>query len=185
MNTILLLKTIHIIGFTAWFAGLFYLVRIFVYHAESKDKPQPDRDILIDQFTIMENRVYKIICNPGMMITWTCGIGMIYLYGMDWFKLNYWLHIKLVLLILLTVYHLYNKKLMQRLQDGSCTWTSYKFRMWNEVPTLFLVAIVVLAVFRNGTDWVKAFVSIFAFGIVIFLLTKWYKKLRESKSTNS
>lgn len=181
--TILLLKTLHIVGFTAWFAGLFYLVRMFVYHTEAFDYDDPKKAVLIDQYKLMENRVYKIICNPAMMITWTCGIAMIYLYGMEWFKINSWLHIKLLLLLILTGYHLYCKRLIKRLDQGPIGWTSYHFRLFNEVPTILLVSIVTMAVFKNGTDLVKAFTSIFIFGLTLVLFTKLYKRFREQKST--
>lgn len=177
--TIYLLKTLHIIGFTAWFAGLFYLVRIFVYHTEAFSKGDPDQRILRDQYEVMEQRVYKIICNPAMMVTWLCGLGMIYLYGYEWFAINRWLHIKIVLLILLTVYHIACKRMIPQLVKGPNGWSSYKYRLFNEVPTLLLVSIVTLAVFRDGTDLVKAAVSIFVLGIVLVVITKAYKRVRE------
>ena len=100
MNAIYIFKIIHIVGFVAWFAGLFYLVRMFVYHTEAYDYDEPKKGILRDQFNVMEWRVYKIICNPAMMITWTFGLLMIYVYGYEWFAVNHWLHFKIVLLIL-------------------------------------------------------------------------------------
>ncbi|MFK7931939.1 MAG: CopD family protein, partial [Saprospiraceae bacterium] len=96
---ILYAKVIHIIGFVAWFAGLFYLVRMFVYNVEADDKPKNKKKILQDQYHIMQWRVYKIIVNPAMMITWTAGLTMLYLHGMEWFKVNFWMHSKLLLLI--------------------------------------------------------------------------------------
>jgi putative membrane protein len=180
--SILLLKTIHIVGFTAWFAGLFYLVRIFVYHTEAFDEQEPKRSILIDQFQLMESRVYKIICNPAMIITWVCGLGMIHLYGMEWFKVNTWLHIKLVLLLILSGYQGYCKVILKKLASETSSWTSYHLRLFNEVPTILLLSISILAVFKNGTDLAKAFFSIFAFGIVLVIFTKLYKRLREGKA---
>lgn len=177
---ILLLKTLHIVGFTAWFAGLFYLVRIFVYHTEAFAKADPKQRILRDQYEIMESRVYKIICNPAMMITWLCGLGMLYLYGWEWFAVNHWLHIKLVLLIGLTIYHLACKRMIPQLVSGPNGWSSYSYRLFNEVPTLLLVSIVTLAVFRDGTDLVKAAGSIFVLGLVLVLITKMYKRAREN-----
>ena len=180
--SILLLKTIHIVGFTAWFAGLFYLVRIFVYHSEAFEQEEPKRSILIDQYKLMEGRVYKIICTPAMVITWICGLGMIHLYGMEWFKVNTWLHIKLLLLIILSGYQGYAKGIMRKLANETSTWTSYRLRLFNEVPTVILLSISILAVFKNGTDLVKAFFSIFVFGIVLVIFTKLYKRLRENKA---
>ena len=77
MNTIFLLKALHVVGFVSWFAGLFYLVRIFVYHAEADDRAEPERGILTRQFILMEQRVYGIISTPALVITWVAGLGML------------------------------------------------------------------------------------------------------------
>ena len=87
-----LFKALHIVGFVAWFAGMFYLVRMFVYHREAQDDEQPKRDILTQQFNRMEWRVYKINCNPAMMLTWICGLSMLYLNGLEWLKVNPWMY---------------------------------------------------------------------------------------------
>ena len=78
MSLLPLVKALHVFGFVSWFAGLFYLVRIFVYHTEAMQRPEPKKSILIKEFNAMQWRVYKIICNPGMMITWFCGLAMLY-----------------------------------------------------------------------------------------------------------
>jgi len=178
--TILILKALHIIGFVAWFAGLFYLVRIFVYHAEAQQKDNPERDILINQFRIMEWRVYKIICNPAMMITWTCGLIMLHLYGVEWLKENGWMHVKLLFLTLLTVYHVWMGKQMQKMQNEETRFDSYKFRLLNEVPTLFLFAIVFFAVIKDISYAGKIIGLILIVGILLFLGVKMYKKQRET-----
>ena len=101
--SILLLKSIHIIAAVAWFAGLFFLVRIFVYHRESFDMEEPKSSILGQEYGLIEGRVYKIICTPAMVITWICGLAMIGIYmGQDsqWMAVNGWLHVKLLLVIL-------------------------------------------------------------------------------------
>ncbi|MEL6945933.1 MAG: CopD family protein, partial [Bacteroidota bacterium] len=76
-NLLYFLKALHVIGFVSWFAGLFYLVRIFVYHVEASEKTEPERSVLTQEFMQMQKRVYKIICNPAMMLTWTAGLGML------------------------------------------------------------------------------------------------------------
>ena len=138
---ILYFKALHIFGFVAWFAGLFYLVRMFVYHVEAGAKPEPDRGILQAQFTLMQNRVYKIICNVAAVLTWSCGIAMIYLYGWDWFVLNTWLHVKLVLLFILTGYHLYCKIIIGKLERGEEVMSAFGFRLFNEVPSILLLTL--------------------------------------------
>jgi len=174
-------KVLHIIGFVAWFAGLFYLVRIFVYYREAEDKPQNEKEVLQPQFHLMQKRVYKIICNPAMMITWIGGLAMIYIYGLEWFRENSWLHAKITLVLLMTVYHLYCKRYITQLKEGTSSHTPFQLRLMNEVPTLFLFAIVIFAVFKNGANSLIVLGSTFAFGMVLFVFTKWYKKIREAK----
>jgi len=185
-------KAIHIIGFVAWFAGLFYLVRMFVYHVEAKDLTQPSSGILQKQFSRMEWRVYKIICNPAMMITWTFGIVMLvlgilrpelpnYLTDLEMIRSGSgWMHAKLLLIVLLTAYHLWCKRIAKQLEAGKIPFTDFQFRLLNEVPTLFLVVISFLAVFgiRGNLNYVYL-----AIGMLIFIgLLYWgalaYKKRR-------
>ncbi len=176
--SILILKTIHIIAVVSWFAGLFYLGRMFVYHREALDKSEPAKTILTDQISVMENRVYKIIMNPAMMLSWIFGLLIVYQYGLQWFKLNNWLHFKIILVIGLTIYHMYCKKVIKYLDHGQVPMSSFQFRLFNEVPTIFLITIVALAVFKNATNPITLFVSIIAIILVLILLTLLYKKFR-------
>lgn len=176
---LLLLKAFHIIGFVAWFAGLFYLVRMFVYHTEAYDKPNPEKDIIRDQMHMMESKVYKIICNPAMILTWACGTAMIIDYGMDWFKVNHWLHVKLVLVLLLTGYHHKCKGIIAELKLDKTKLSSFQFRLFNEVPSLFLIAIVLLAVFNNNLNYIYTLCGILIAALLMFLIAKTYKKNRE------
>ncbi len=174
-----LFKTLHIVGFVAWFAGMFYLVRMFVYHVEAMDEDEPKRSILTEQFNLMENRVYSIICNPAMMITWLFGLLMIVNNGWAWLTINYWLQFKLFLLILLSGYQGYMKVLIRKLAKGERPYTSYQFRLLNEVPTVFLLSISLLAVYKNGLNAVSALVGIIVFGFLLVMGTKLYKRIRE------
>ncbi len=178
---ILYFKAIHIFGFVAWFSGLFYLVRMFVYHVEAGSEDQPKKRILQDQFTLMQKRVFSIICNTAAILTWFCGLSMIYLYGMEWFKLNTWLHAKLVLLVVLTGYHLYCKKIIDALEKGDFVMSAFNFRLFNELPSILLLAIVLLASLRSLGEFVGTLPYILAFMISIFFIAKFYKKLREKK----
>lgn len=179
---LLLFKSLHIIGAVGWFGGLFLLVRIFVYHVEAFDKEQPDKDILINQYKLMASRVYKIICVPGMLITWIFGCLMIAAYldaqGTAWLKINAWLHVKLLFVFLLTGYLHSCKSIMRRLNNGERVMSSFKTRLYNEVPSIFLVVIVLLAVYRNTLDSGITFVGIILFAITLFLIAKWYKTKR-------
>ena len=175
--SIFYLKALHIIGFVAWFAGLFYLVRIFVYHAEAADKAEPARSILLKEFGLMQGRVYKIICNPAMMITWSAGIGMLIIN--PGYLEQGWMHVKLLLLVGLLGYHLYCKKIIRQLAKGESSLTSFQFRLLNEVPTLFLVAIVLLAVLRSTENFLYGIAGLIAFAAVLYFSAKAYKKHRE------
>ncbi len=172
-------KSFHIVGFVSWFAGLFYLVRMFVYHAEAKQKPAELRAEWFAQFSLMSNRVYKIIATPAMYITWFFGLGMLYLNPA--LLSQNWIRIKLVLLVLLVIYHFYCKKIMNQQALGISNRSSDSFRLLNELPTLFLVAIVLLAVVRDFLNFLMLFGGVLVFGIVLFGFVKLYKKNREKK----
>lgn len=177
-----LFKSIHIFGAVAWFGGLFMLVRIFVYHIEAMSKPQPDKDILTREYADIAKRVYHIICTPAMLITWIFGMLMVTAYiqaqGMEWFKANTWLHIKLLAVFMLSGYQGSTKKMMKRLSQGEQVMTSFKTRLFNEIPTILLLIIVLLAVYRNTLNALWATISVIIFALSIYLLAKAYKKQR-------
>ena len=141
-------KAFHLIGIVVWFAGLFYLVRLFVYHAEAREQPEPAQGILKKQYEIMEKRLYSIITTPGMIVTVAMAGGLIYTEP-EIFKSG-WLHIKLTFVALLLLYHFYCGRIMKQLAQEQCQWTGQQFRALNEAPTLLLVVIVLLAVFKNN-----------------------------------
>jgi putative membrane protein len=158
-------KAFHIIGVVVWFAGLFYLVRLFIYHLEAEQESEPAQSILKKQYQIMEKRLYNIITTPGMLVTVACAIGLLVTQP-EWLHQT-WLHFKLGFVVLLLGYHHYCKRLMRQLEAGTCKWTSKQMRALNEAPTLLLVAIVLLAVFKNSlptdtTVWV-------IFGLVVLM----------------
>ncbi|MEN9215124.1 MAG: protoporphyrinogen oxidase HemJ [Gloeomargarita sp. DG02_4_bins_56] len=141
-------KALHIIGVVVWFAGLFYLVRLFIYHVEAQTQPEPAQSILKAQYGLMEKRLYNIITTPGMVLTVAMAVGLLILERSllrDW-----WLHLKLTLVVLLLAYHFYCGRLLHQLEKGTCTWTSGQLRAFNEAPTVLLFVIVLLAVFKNN-----------------------------------
>ncbi len=141
-------KAFHLIGIVVWFAGLFYLVRLFVYHAEAEGEPEPAKTILKKQYVLMEKRLYSIITTPGMLVTIVMAIGLI---STEPEVLRApWLHVKLAFVALLIFYHFYCGKMRKKLERGECQWTGQQFRALNEAPTLLLVVIVLLAVFKNS-----------------------------------
>jgi protoporphyrinogen IX oxidase len=141
-------KAFHIVGFVVWFAGLFYLVRLFVYHAEAQEQPEPARGILSAQYELMEKRLYGIIMTPGMMVTLAMATAMV--STAPELLQQTWLHVKLGLVLCLVGYHHYCKRLMKQFAAGENTFTGQQFRWMNEVPTIFLVVIVMLATFKNN-----------------------------------
>lgn len=175
----LFFKSLHVIGFVSWFAGLFYLGRIFVYLAEARAKDEPERGILTKQFQLMATRVYRIICMPAMIITWTCGLFMLGMHGTDWLSANPWMYIKLSLLGGLSGYQFWCGTHLQASEHAGPEISSFQFRLLNEVPTLFLVAISLLAVYRNTLDFLTAAGGLLALGIVLYGATKGYRKYRE------
>ncbi|MBW4500166.1 MAG: protoporphyrinogen oxidase HemJ [Scytonema hyalinum WJT4-NPBG1] len=152
-------KAFHIVGIVVWFAGLFYLVRLFIYHAEANQEPEPARTILKNQYQIMEKRLYSIITTPGMLVTVAMAIGLLTTEP-DVLKEG-WLHVKLGFVVLLIGYHHYCKRLMKQLAEDKCKWNSQQLRALNEAPTVMLIVIVLLAVFKNNLP-----TDITAWGIV-------------------
>ena len=141
-------KAFHLIGVVVWFAGLFYLVRLFVYHAEAAEQSEPAQTILKNQYQLMEKRLYNIITTPGMVVTVAMAIGLVSTEP-EILKSG-WLHIKLTFVALLLVYHFYCRWIMKRLAKDECKWTGQQFRALNEAPTVLLVVIILLAVFKNN-----------------------------------
>ncbi len=135
------LKALHIIFMVSWFAGLFYLPRLFVYHAMAED--EATRRTL----ATMERKLYRFV-TPWLWLTVILGLGLIAGYGMDWFRSQGWLHAKLALVIGLIAYHFYCGKLVRDFAAGRNARSHVFYRWFNEIPVLFLFAIVILAVVR-------------------------------------
>ncbi len=142
MNSYLLLKSLHLIAVISWMAGLLYLPRIFVYHVENYEKEE-----VTNIFEVMERRLYNFIMRPAMVLTWLFGLFLIHLNGIESFS-NLWLQIKFVLVIILTGYHEYLGKCLRSLKDRTNNKTAKFFRIINEIPTILLILIVFIVVFK-------------------------------------
>lgn len=183
MSTVyLFFKSFHIIGFVAWFAGLFYLVRMFVYFAEADEQPEEMRKPWKNQLILMQERVYNIISTPAMFITLFFGIGMLVI-NPAWLSQS-WMHLKLTLLVLMIIYHFLCKRIISQNKIGKNSFTPFQFRLINELPTLFLVSIVLLAVLKNIVNFMYLFTGVLAFGVLLFLSAKAYKNHRLKKLKN-
>jgi len=171
--------SIHIIFVVCWMAGLFYMVRLFIYHTEAQEKPEPDRKILSDQFEIMERKLWYIITVPSMVFVVVAGVTMLILVP-AWLQ-QPWMHIKLAFVVGLLVYHFICQNKMKQMARGIFTWSSTHLRIWNEVATIFLFAIVFLAVLKNGISWIYGVVGIIIFSLIIMSGVKIYKYYRMKK----
>lgn len=181
---IYLLKALHIIFIVTWFAGLFYIVRLFIYHAEANDKIEPEKSILIKQYKIMQFRLWYIITWPSFILTMILGPWLLIQHHLEYLTLEYiqkndiWMYIKLGFVLILAIYHLITHKIYRQLQKDEVTWNSMKLRLWNEVATVLLVVIVFLVVYQR-LNFYKGVIAFFAMVILLMLATKLYKKMRE------
>ncbi|MEA5569019.1 protoporphyrinogen oxidase HemJ [Anabaena sp. UHCC 0399] len=169
-------KAFHIIGIVVWFAGLFYLVRLFIYHVEADQEPEPARTILKNQYQIMEKRLYHIITTPGMLVTVAMAIGL--LSTEPEVLKEGWLHFKLLFVVLLLGYHHYCGRLMKKLAADECRWSGQQLRALNEAPTVMLVVIVMLAVFKNNLPTDLTAWLIFALIILMAVTIQLYARKR-------
>ena len=145
MNTYLLFKSIHLIAIVSWMAGLLYLPRIFVYHAEANINNKPED--LISIFKIMERRLFLYIMNPAMLVSWIFGVLLIYSIGIE--NLNsFWLQIKLVFVFFLTAYHFFLFKCLNKFIENNNSYSSKFYRIINEIPTILLIVIIFIVIFK-------------------------------------
>ena len=145
MNTYLLFKSIHLIAVISWMAGLLYLPRLFVYHSESTQNKESDD--LNKTFKVMERRLFIYIMNPAMIMSWIFGVLLIYSAGID--NLNvFWLQVKLFFVVILTTYHFFLFQCLRKFAANSNSCSPKFYRIINEIPTILLVAIIFIVVFK-------------------------------------
>ena len=142
MNSYLLFKSLHLIAVISWMAGLLYLPRIFVYHVENKEKKEAT-----DIFEVMEKRLFFYIMRPAMIFTWIFGLILIYLNGIEIFS-QIWMQLKFILVILLSIFHEYLGQCIYSLKNNTNTKSSKYFRVINEVPTILLILVVFIVIFK-------------------------------------
>lgn len=174
------LKALHIIFVITWFSGLFYIVRLFIYHVEADKKPLPEKEILQKQFKLMSKRLWYIITWPSAILTSAFAFWMLY-QNPAYLKMP-WMHIKLTFVLALYIYHGICHKIFQELQRNEVNYSSIKLRIWNEVATIILFSIVFLVVLKNTINWIWGVIGIVLFSVLLMLGIKFYKKIREKKS---
>ncbi len=172
----LYVKALHLIFVVSWFAGLFYIVRLFIYHTEAAQKPDAVKEALQAQFKIMEWRLWNIITWPAAILATLFGYYMV--YRLDLWDVP-WMMVKMAMTTGLWGYHIMNHILFKRLQRGEISWSSGQLRMWNELAALFLVSIVFIVVLKGGFNWIYGTIGFFALGIFLMLAIKMYKRIRK------
>lgn len=172
-----IILALHIIFIVTWFAGLFYIVRLFVYQVEATKKSIDEQAILVPQFQLMSKRLWYGITWPSFILTAILGPTLLYLT--PGFLALAFMQIKLIFVGILFIYHFICHHYFLKLQRGEATKSGQFFRIWNEVATLLLVAIVFLIVLKDNVNWIYGTLGFFGLSIILMLAIKIYKNLRK------
>jgi len=175
--TFLYLKAVHIIFIVTWFAGLFYMPRIFVYIVEAHSKSEPEKSILLKQLKMMASRLWFAITWPSAIITLAIGTSLI-INQPEWLQQGF-MNIKLTLVLLLYLYHFSLHVIFKQLQRDVVKYSSQQLRFWNEVATLFLISIVFIIVLKNTLSMVWGLAGLITISILITAGIRIYKKFRK------
>jgi protoporphyrinogen IX oxidase len=171
------IKALHLIFVITWFAGLFYIPRLFVYQIEAFYKPSPDKEILGEQLKLMAKRLWYIITWPSAILATLFAIWLLVIIP-EWLNQN-WMLVKLGFVVLLIIYHLKTHQIFKQLQADDVRYTSKYMRIWNEGATLILFSVVFLVILKDSINWVFGVIGIFVLSILLMLGIKWYKRIRE------
>lgn len=178
MNAYPYVKALHLVAVVSWFAGLLYIVRLFIYHVEAQSRPEPERSILQTQFALMERRLWFGITWPAMVAAATFGIWLMILthaWDAAWFQL------KACFLALLIAYHFLCGRIRSDLALGRCRLSSMQLRIWNEVATLLLFAIIFTAVMKSPSATAKGMLGVAIFAAVLVAIMSAVRKRRKGK----
>lgn len=170
-------KAFHIIFVVTWFAGLFYIVRLFIYNREAQDKSEEEKNILQKQFGVMIKRLWLGITWPSCILTIVLGTWMLILYG----SFPTWLIIKVGFVVGLLLYHLSIHVIYKQQSAGIFKYTSQQLRIWNEVATLFLVAIILLVSVKDALSLVWGLGGLVCFSIILLVAIRLYRKKRNAR----
>ncbi len=168
-------KALHVIFVVTWFSGMFYLVRLFIYNREANDKPEPEKTILQKQFSIMIKRLLFGITLPSAILTTIMGLWLLYLYP----SIPLWLQIKLWFVLGLLLYHYSLHIIYKQQARGDFKYSSQQLRVWNEVATLFLVAIIMLVIVRQELSPVYGLLGLGVLLVSFMASVRIYKALRK------
>ncbi len=170
------IKALHLIFVITWFAGLFYMPRLFIYHIEASQKASPEKEILTKQLQLMSKRLWYIITWPSAVLATLFAIWLLILIP-AWLQ-QPWMHVKLTFVVLLIAYHLKNHIIFKQLQRDEVKYSSNYMRIWNEGATLILFAVVFLVGLKSAFNWIFGVVGIIVLGILLILGIKLYKRIR-------
>ncbi|WP_430410740.1 CopD family protein [Kordia sp.] len=171
------IKSLHLIFVVTWFAGLFYIPRLFVYQIEAFHKPSPEKEILGKQLKLMAKRLWFIITWPSAILATIFAIWLLILRPV-WLEFG-WMHVKLGFVVLLFLYQLKTHQMFKQLQRDEVKYTSNFMRLWNEGATFILFAVVFLVILKNSINWIFGVIGILVLGILLMLGFKLYKRIRE------
>lgn len=171
------LKALHLIFVITWFAGLFYIPRLFVYQIEAFYKSSPKKEILGEHLKLMAKRLWFIITWPSAILATIFAVWLLVLIP-TWLSQS-WMLVKLGFVVLLFLYHLKTHQIFKQLQRDDVRYTSKFMRIWNEGSTIILFAIVFLVILKDSINWVFGVVGIVALSFLLMLGIKWYKKVRK------
>lgn len=176
------IKSLHLIFVITWFAGLFYIPRLFVYHIEAAQKAEPDKTILVNQLKLMTKRLWYIITWPSAILASLFAFWLLYIIP-TWLQQD-WMLVKLGFVVLLYAYHLKCHLIYKELQSDVIKWSSNRMRIWNEGSTIILFAVIFLVIVRDAFNWIYGVIGIFLLGIILMMGIKLYKRIR-TKNPNA
>ncbi len=178
------LKSLHLIFIVTWFAGLFYIVRLFVYQIEAASKPSPEKEILQKQYKIMTYRLWFIITWPSAIITSIFAFWMLLFteVGRLWLQ-QPWMHVKLGFVFLLYIYHYKCHRIYLELQRDEIKYSNNYMRLFNEGATLILFSVVFLVILKNEFNWIFGVIGIVVFSVLMMLGFNLYKRIRTKNKT--
>lgn len=172
----LYVKSLHLIFVITWFAGLFYIPRLFVYQIEAHQEEEPSRSILLKQLKLMTRRLWYIITWPSAVLATIFAIYLLILNPA--FLQQTWMHVKLGFVFLLFIYHGKTHQVFNQLENDIVKWTSNGMRLYNEGPTLILFAVVFLVILKSAVNWIYGVIGIVILAIILMILFKIYKRYR-------
>ena len=171
------IKALHLIFVVTWFAGLFYIPRLFVYQIEAFHKPSPDKEILGVQLKLMAKRLWFIITWPSAILATVFAVWLLILQPF-WLQ-QPWMHVKLTFVALLFLYQLQTHVYFKQLQNDVVKKTSNFMRMYNEGATFILFAVVFLVILKSAINWIFGVIAIFVLGLLLMIGFKVYKRIRD------